>query len=373
MTNQLLLAQVLAEGFSWDYLWHWTHDQELGKSFVSASATVIAAIIAVIGVGLTARRATQQMELSKQGTPPELTRYKEWLEVSERYMKLVGVPDRGNLVEISEEYREIESSRKEALTRAVWERRVLSACPNVRGQKRLLNIPASMVIHGDKEIGPLPNFRYGIYLWLEILIIAPVFVGILITLFALTGTYIIYLLSDKGDKAWVTVSFVFLFLFCLYGLIFWINLAESSRMSLSGERFAEYGYLRILQENLPRDKFENLFKSSMNKINNSQRYVFALLDENYRNFIYCPKWIDSKYFSVIEPFILGSPYWLLNIGHRARGYNYGEYKPEIFGISEKNLKDEQTEQDENLKGKNTSISRRMALWISKRWESLKRG
>lgn len=45
----------------------------------------------------------------------------------------------------------------------------------------------------------------------------------------------------------------------------------------------------------------------------------------------------------------------------------------FFGISEKNLKDEQTEQDENLKGKNTSISRRMALWISKRWESLNRG
>ena len=105
-------------------------------------------------------------------------------------------------------------------------------------------------------------------------------------------------------------------------------------------------------------------------MNNSQRFFFALWDENYRNFVYCPKWIGSKYFSVIEPFILGLPYWIINWGSGKRGYDYGEYKPETFGISEKVSEGEQTEQDENLKGKKASVSKRIVLWISKKWESL---
>lgn len=79
MMNQLLLAQVLAEGFSWDYLWHWTHDQEFGKALVSAIAPIAMAIITALGLMFTARRETQKMKLSKQGAPPELTQYKEWL------------------------------------------------------------------------------------------------------------------------------------------------------------------------------------------------------------------------------------------------------------------------------------------------------
>ena len=372
MTNQLLLAQVLAAGFDWDYFWHWTHDQELGKVLISAIPPIATAAIAALSLILTALRETKQMELSKQGTPPELTRYKEWLEVSERYKELVGVPDACNLTETSEEYREIESSRKEALTRAVWERKVISVCPNVRGQKRLLNVPASLVVHGDKRIITLPNFRYGIYLWIEVLIIVSVFMGMLITMVLVVGSFATSLLSGAGDIIETTVSFIFVVLVCLYALIYGINLVESTRMSLSGERFAEYGYLRILQENLPNDKFKDVFKSSLNKMNNSQRFFFALWDENYRNFVYCPKWIGSKYFSVIEPFILGLPYWIINWGSGKRGYDYGEYKPETFGISEKVSEGEQTEQDENLKGKKASVSKRIVLWISKKWESLNR-
>ena len=101
MTNQLLLAQMLAAGFDWNYLWHWTHDQELGKVLISAIPPIATAAIAALSLILTALRETKQMELSKQGTPPELTRYKEWLEVSERYKELVGVPDACNLTETS--------------------------------------------------------------------------------------------------------------------------------------------------------------------------------------------------------------------------------------------------------------------------------
>ena len=83
--NLLPLANVVAAGFDWDYLWHWTHDQEFGKALISAVAPIATAAIAALSLILTARRETKQMELSKQGTPPELTRYKEWLEAYERY------------------------------------------------------------------------------------------------------------------------------------------------------------------------------------------------------------------------------------------------------------------------------------------------
>lgn len=337
MTNQLLLAQVLAEGSSWDYLWHWTHDSDAWKAVVPASATVIASLIAIIGVWLTARRATQQMELSKQGTPPELTRYKEWLEVSEKYKDLVDSTNVHVLAKNSPEYQEIESSRKEALTRAIWERKVLSVCPNVRGQKRLLNVSANLVVHGDKAISSLPNFRYGKYLWLEGLFILPVFMGMLFIILMSAIAYIVKVLSGGEEFIGLTISFAFSVLFCLCALGFGVNLAESTRMGLSGEWFAEYGYLRILQADLPGDKFENLFQSSLNKINNSQRFLFALWDENYRNFVYYPKWVESKFAFILEPIIFGLPYWIINIRHKSRGYNYGEYRPEIFGISEEKL------------------------------------
>ena len=372
MVNQLLLVQVLAEGFSWDYLWHWTHDQDLGKVLISAIAPIATAIIAALSLILSARRETKQMELSKQGTPPELTRYKEWLEVSEKYKDLVDSTNVHVLVKNSPEYQEIESSRKEALTRAIWERKVLASCPNIRGQKRLLNIPASLVVHGDKEISSLPNFRYGKYLWLEGLFILPVFVGMLLLILMSTIAYIARVLSGGEEFIGLTILFAFNVLFCLYALGFGVNLAESTRMGLSGEWFAEYGYLRILQEDLPSDKFNDLFQSSLNKINNSQRCLFALWDENYRNFVYCPKWVESKFASILDPIIFCLPYWIINIRHKSRGYNYGEYRPEIFGISEQVSEGGQTEQNENLKGKKASMSRRIVLWISKKWESLNR-
>ncbi|WP_314683016.1 hypothetical protein [Rothia mucilaginosa] len=142
--NLLYLANVVVAEVGEDYYWHWTHDQEIGKALVAACATVIAALIAITGVILTVRKTTQQIELSKQGTPPELTRYKEWLEVSEKYKEFVNLENVDALSIDPEEYREIEASRKASLERATWERKVLSACPDIRAQKRILNIPHAM-------------------------------------------------------------------------------------------------------------------------------------------------------------------------------------------------------------------------------------
>lgn len=327
--NLLPLANVVAAGFDWDYLWHWTHDDGLTKAIITA---VIAGVVSLCVAWWNGRKTDKQMELSKEATPPELTRYKEWLEISGKYKELVGSTNVHILAKISSEYQEIESSRKEALTRATWERKVLASCPNIRGQKRLLDIPVSQVVHGNKEISSLPNFRCGKYLWLEALLVVPAFVGILITMIMLAISFIIHLSSGDKDVIGLTVLFVLNFLLCLYGLSFWVNAAESTRNSLSGEWFAEYGYLRILQENLPSDKFEDLFKFSMSKINNPQRYFFALWDGNYRNFVYFPKWVESKFSFILEPVIFGLPYSLINIRHKSRGYNYGEYRFDIFDI-----------------------------------------
>ncbi|WP_314909653.1 hypothetical protein [Rothia mucilaginosa] len=145
MTNQLLLTQVLAAGFDWNYLWHWTHDQDLGKVLISAIAPIATAVIAALSLILSARRETKQMELSKQGTPPELTRYKEWLEISEKYKELVKFGNVDALSITSEEYREIEASRKASLERAVWERKVFAFCPYSNAQKLLMQINPSKI------------------------------------------------------------------------------------------------------------------------------------------------------------------------------------------------------------------------------------
>ncbi len=145
MTNQLLLAQVLAAGLDWNYLWHWTHDQDLGKVLISAIPPIAMAIITALGLMFTARRETQKMELSKQGTPPALTQYKEWLEVSANYKEFVNFENVDALSIASEEYREIEASRKASLERAVWERKVFAFCPNSNAQKLLMQINPSKI------------------------------------------------------------------------------------------------------------------------------------------------------------------------------------------------------------------------------------
>ena len=103
--NLLYLANVVVAEVGGDYYWHWTHDQEIGKALVAAGATVIAALIAIIGVALTARKTTQQIEFSKQGTPPELTRYKDWLEVSTAYKELIKTENVDALSKVSNEYK----------------------------------------------------------------------------------------------------------------------------------------------------------------------------------------------------------------------------------------------------------------------------
>ena len=152
--NLLPLANVVAAGFDWDYLWHWTHNDGLVKAVTGA---VIAGIVSLSVAWWNGRKVDKQMELSKEATPPELTRYKEWLDASEKYKTLVGSLDDGISTEESDEYKDIESSRQAALKRAIWERKVLSACPDVNGQKRLLGISDGVIVNGNK-VNYIPSF-----------------------------------------------------------------------------------------------------------------------------------------------------------------------------------------------------------------------
>lgn len=137
MMKQMLLAEMLSEG---------------AEATQSSSAlpwgtwipSVIGLLASLIVAWWSGRKIDKQMELSKQATPPELTRYKTWLEVSETFKELEGVADTRALAD-SKEYQEIEASRNVALERAVWERKVISECSNIHAQKLVMELPESKI------------------------------------------------------------------------------------------------------------------------------------------------------------------------------------------------------------------------------------
>ena len=138
MTNQLLLAQVLAEG------------TESTQSITAIPwTTIISSAIGLLGSIIVAwwsgRKIDKQMELSKQATPPELTRYKTWVEVSEKYKELMEFERANSFNDAEKEYQEIRASRKAALERAVWERKIFATCPNLAVQKLLMQISPSKI------------------------------------------------------------------------------------------------------------------------------------------------------------------------------------------------------------------------------------
>ena len=352
--NLLYLANVVVAEVGEDYYWHWTHDQEIGKALIAACATLIAALIAIAGVVLTVRKTTQQIEFSKQGTPPELTRYKEWLEVSKAYKELVNSENVDALSKVSNEYKGIEASREVAFQRAVWERKVLAACPELNGQKRLLDMPINFSTSNNKNNFPkkLPNFRSDRTFLVEALLVIPVsiffvFLSIYLVwlsiihpaIYCISPESILYIDSKvpwgRGDAIfdiWEAVR-VFVLSALLIGLVnFLINVGDSLRIGVSGEKFAEYGYLRILQEKIDAHNFKKILESTSEKANNSQRFYFGIIDADYREIIYYPEQLKGKYMLLLQPFMIALPYWVLNFRCKKRGYNYGEYRFDIFGV-----------------------------------------
>ena len=350
MTNQLLLVQVLAEGFSWDYLWHWTHDPDIWKAIIPASATVIASLIAIIGVWLTARRTTQQIELSKQGTPPELTRYITWVEASEKYKNLMEF-ERDNSFEGSEkEYKEIKASRKAALQRAIWERKVISACPDIHVQKRILNIPYVILL--GKKI----DF-FTLWPWLKsrsvktLERIFSVFIAIWLAVILIE-----YFQGVKNKQDFFVNVFSFVVTAYIFGYVLTLLSVEH------GEMDAEYHCIQIRITETS-SKGEELAGSFSRYVANRRRVRFAFSKSEYREWIYYPGFSLQgrpiwRFVIPVALFIynLFPIYWVLCLfswGKYGEWKMYGAYRPGAIGLDEeeKSKRELWTKLSESLKGR----------------------
>lgn len=275
MTNQLLLAQVLAEGLNWDYLWHWTHDDGLVRTLITA---VIAGLVSLCVAWWSGRKIDKQMELSKQANPPELNCYKTWLEVSEKYKELVNFENLDALSIASEEYREIEASRKASLERAVWERKVFAFCPNSNAQKLLMQINPSKIFRivnsGRDERVPSSD----IYVHLKFKPYLK-YLSAWGSLFMLCMVYLSVSLNGGDHNGAISSLIGFMYLFILIPFIF---------------RFFPDGYSGVLEANycfrkiiISRgQKFEINMVSESNMM--ARRLMMSALDSNPSDIVYCP-------------------------------------------------------------------------------------
>lgn len=346
--NLLYLANVVVAEVGGDYYWHWTHDQEIGKALVAAGATVFAALIAITGVVLTVRKTTQQMELSKQGTPPELTRYKEWLEVSERYKEFAKTSDACKSEDNSEEYQDIESSRKEALKRATWERKVLSVCPDIRAQKRILNIPHAMST--AKKINFLALWPW--FKSMPVKIVENIFAILMTALIFLT--LIEYVLHPLSRQNFFADMLLILIVGYIFSIILPLYVAES------GEIDAEYYFIRLRSAEFKVNETETINSFSM-YIPNKRRVRLAYLKSEYRDWIYYPglSLQGKPCLRFVVPVILFfcyflPVYWILCLFSwfkYGKWGMYGSYRPEVFESGVENPVDEElSAQDESALG-----------------------
>ena len=117
-------------------------EQEVWKSFISAIGTIVAALITTIGVIWTARSSLRKLKIDQKATPTELTRYKEWLEVAEKY-KNVYMEQYPEGSDYGGQWNDIKKSCEAALHAASWERIVLAETPKGLAQKQLLNLDSA--------------------------------------------------------------------------------------------------------------------------------------------------------------------------------------------------------------------------------------
>lgn len=145
-------------------------EQEVWKSFIPAIGTIVAALITTIGVIWTARSSLKKLKIDQKATPTELTRYKEWLEVAEKYKnvyieKYPGGPDYGG------QWNNIKKSCEASLQAASWERIVLAETPMGLAQKQLLNLDSAyaaskiLVKTNNENTHPVevPSFQGKVY------------------------------------------------------------------------------------------------------------------------------------------------------------------------------------------------------------------
>ncbi len=338
MTNQLLLAQVLAEG------------AESTQSLTAIPwTTIISSAIGLLGSIAVAwwsgRKIDKQMELSKQATPPELTRYKTWVEVSEKYKELMEF-ERANSFEGAEkEYQEIRASRKAALERAVWERRVLSSCSDIVAQRRLLELPEGYIFTENvNSIQIVPSFESKVSIIFHFIsyIISIIFSVVFIIFLAK------YFVIFSGNALSSEIDYLQAFLFMIIGiLLFFVSMMAVRLLYvvldgfvdvLRGVKIAEHEYIKIVRIYAREEVFAEVIDVASKAYKNASRVRYSFLDEKYSDVINLPAvWSSGLWYSGISKFFgFMVPYFVLEKFNKS-GKPYGSYLDEAFKIDAKNL------------------------------------
>ena len=249
-------------------------EQEVWKSFIPAIGPIVAALITTIGVIWTARSSLKKLKIDQKATPTELARYKEWLEVAEKYKSVYTKqypdgPDHGG------QWNSIKESCEAALHAASWERIVLSETPEDRAQKKLLNLDsnyvASMLMGDNNYNKKVPKFRN--------LLVYNIIYLIFIMLFILFSFLFILLSVVKyfqGSSDWIAYPFAALF------ILFYILLTKGMFYSISGEVLAEVYFRKVAYSNkIQLDEPED--------IDRRKRIKAAFWDPELENYVIFPK------------------------------------------------------------------------------------
>lgn len=338
MTNQLLLAQMLAEG------------AESAQSLTAIPwTTIISSAIALLGSIIVAwwsgRKIDKQMELSKQATPPELTRYKTWVEVSEKYKELMEFERANSFEDTEKEYQEIRASRKAALERAVWERRVLSSCSDIVAQRRLLELSEGYIFTENvNSIQVVPSFESKISIIFHFIsyIISIIFSIVFIVFLAK------YFVIFSGHALNAEIDYLQGFLFIVFGLLLLFVSMMAVRLlyvvldgfidALWGVKIAEHEYIKIVQIYATGEVFAEVIKMVSKAHKNASRVRYSFLDEKYSDMINLPAvWRSGVWYSDISKFLgFMAPYFVLEKFNKS-GKPYGSYLDGAFEIDAKNL------------------------------------
>lgn len=249
-------------------------EQEVWKSFIPAIGPIVAALITTIGVIWTARSSLKKLKIDQKATPTELARYKEWLEVAEKYKSVYTKqypdgPDHGG------QWNSIKESCEAALHAASWERIVLSETPEGRAQKKLLNLDsnyvASMLMGDNNYNKKVPKFRN--------LLVYNIIYAIFIMLFILFSFLFVLLSVVKcfqGSSDWIAYLFTALF------ILFYILLTKGMFYSISGEVLAEVYFRKVAYSNkIQLDEPED--------IDRRKRIKAAFWDPELENYVIFPK------------------------------------------------------------------------------------
>lgn len=290
--NLILLAHLFADG-----------NQDAKATSAPLWAAWVPAVIALLGTLLVAwrsgRKTDKQMELSKQATPPELTRYKTWLEVSEKYKGLVNLENVDALSIASGEYREIEASRRIALERAVWERKVISECSNIQAQKLVMELPESKIYEINN-----PDINRGIELSVDDYIrpkssFITWFIYLIIIIVSLVPVLINVLSGIPWEEAWGALAFSIIVI-VLLGPMF-LNIFPNRDSGVLEANFC----IRKMRVGFLENKYKLLGKNydpSSLKTNEywekklmTERLRYSILLDEWADYVHCP-WAGKGWF-----------------------------------------------------------------------------